>query len=226
MGYWTTVRTCCGAQASIARRVELHGLPSPRPSYALDRSHCELYDLDAVEDALFETPLWRAQYKLRGHDFSEDQGLVRGKCCQGDAATREGGFDWRGVWKPTPGEGAVPLLRQPHPPAASIRPPPRALHHLAEQQAYLAAHPEKDPRNDPTSLKGSYDKKQYCHHRNYVTEFASPFYCDPKHPNATEKCCSPTGARYHLVGECTKQDWIDNEAKRREVAKALAFENV
>ena len=102
LDYWSTIRTCCGPQASIVRREELHGLVGKRPSYAPDRAHCELYDLDAVEDALLGTPLWRAHWKLRGTDFSNDQKMERGKCCHSEAQTRSG-FDFHGAWRPDTG---------------------------------------------------------------------------------------------------------------------------
>jgi len=105
--HWEVLRTCCGAQASKARSNQLHGLKAGRASAALDNPHCELYDLDAVEEALFNTTLWRAHFELARADFTmaKDMDVKRGICCYSEAATINGG-GFRGVWRPPKGVAA------------------------------------------------------------------------------------------------------------------------
>ena len=107
MHHWAILRKCCGPQASKAHREVVHGLPPPRSPEALDNPRCELYDLDAVEEALFNTTLWRAHFALARADFTmaKDMDVKRGICCYSEAATINGG-GFRGVWRPPKGVAA------------------------------------------------------------------------------------------------------------------------
>lgn len=100
--YWEILRTCCGPQASVSHRNVLHGIKAGRASAALDSPHCEIYDLDAVEEALFNTSLWRAHFDLAKHDFlhAKDMDVKRGICCHSAVSTHNGN-DFRGTWRPS-----------------------------------------------------------------------------------------------------------------------------
>ncbi|KAH8063561.1 hypothetical protein JL722_2741 [Aureococcus anophagefferens] len=67
LGHWQILRRCCGVQASKARTDALHGLPPRRPDACAGR------DLDAVEEALFNTSLWRWRFADAGGDFFPDE---------------------------------------------------------------------------------------------------------------------------------------------------------
>ena len=107
MHHWAILRKCCGPQASKAHREVVHGLPPPRSPEALDNPRCELYDLDAVEEALFNTTLWRGHYAVHRGDFTREKGqeMRRGVCCHSDVDLRRG-FDFKGRWAPTPHQKA------------------------------------------------------------------------------------------------------------------------
>ncbi|KAH8096305.1 hypothetical protein JL720_3668 [Aureococcus anophagefferens] len=95
LGHWQILRRCCGVQASKARTDALHGLPPRRPDACAGR------DLDAVEEALFNTSLWRWRFADAGGDFFPDERarVRRGVCCYSTVALRNGaGF--RGKWRP------------------------------------------------------------------------------------------------------------------------------
>jgi len=95
LGHWQILRRCCGVQASQARTDALHGLPPRRPDACAGR------DLDAVEEALFNTSLWRWRFAdARGDFFPDERARVRrGVCCYSTVALRNGaGF--RGKWRP------------------------------------------------------------------------------------------------------------------------------
>ena len=106
--YWEILRTCCGPQSSKDHQEHLHGMDGfsstahpKRPSFALDSPHCDIYDLDAVEEALFNTSLWRWHWHLAEADFTmeKDQNIRRGVCCYSQLDIRNGkGF--RGEWRP------------------------------------------------------------------------------------------------------------------------------
>ena len=104
---WQILRTCCGPQSSSARQTELHGLPPARPADAYDAPRCAIYDLDAVEEALFNTSLWRWHFADVGADFlaEKDMAVRRGVCCYSTIAARNGA-GWRGKWYPTDAERA------------------------------------------------------------------------------------------------------------------------
>ena len=95
LGHWQILRRCCGVQASKARTDALHGLPPRRPDACAGR------DLDAVEEALFNTSLWRWRFADARGDFFPDERakMRRGVCCYSTVALRNGaGF--RGKWRP------------------------------------------------------------------------------------------------------------------------------
>ena len=105
--YWSVLRRCCGPQSSKQRRMALHGLGAyyARDSEALDNAHCEIYDLDATEEALFNTTLWRAR---GGRDFLQISGVEvkRGICCYTALEMARGVMDFKGDFRPTPEERA------------------------------------------------------------------------------------------------------------------------
>ena len=100
--YWEILRKCCGPQASVKEREKLHGLRVSRSREAFDNAHCEIYDLDRVEESLFNTSLWRWHYSLSGRDFlqSKNMDVRRGLCCA-SRANIHNGHDFAGAsWHP------------------------------------------------------------------------------------------------------------------------------
>ena len=105
--HWEVLRRCCGAQSSKEAQSALHGLKPKRSSAAYDNPHCSLYNLDEVEEALFNTSLWSWHWKVAHADFvtDKDMDIKRGTCCYTRVATRNGaGF--HGRWRPPPGVSA------------------------------------------------------------------------------------------------------------------------
>ena len=94
MAHWDVLRQCCGGQAARSVVAQLHGLRTRKRSWQLDRPHCELYDLDVVEEALFNTTIWRWNFAAAGQGFWRDKEaqMRRGMCCFGNAEMHNGGY--------------------------------------------------------------------------------------------------------------------------------------